>query len=203
MNSFERKARAQDLARNNSAENIAHRLVAVEEQLEEARMEVEQSQQAQGDRRRLEVIEALEEAYSNDSALDFMRDAALMLRRDPSGEAVPDGYALVPKRSKSLGSATLCQIMDDYLPEEIENENDMAELIRGLWTRLISEWSVDAPPAPAAAPDPEAFTLLMRDITEQLPCDPDHERAVCVDYDWLYGRIQEAFLASPALAEPK
>jgi len=50
--------------------------------------------------------------------------------------------------------------------------------------------------APAEkVPAPEAFRLLMRDITEQTPCDPAHERAVCVDYDWLYERVQSAFNA--------
>lgn len=52
---------------------------------------------------------------------------------------------------------------------------------------------ISGTPAPAAVPDSEAFTLLMRDITEQFPCDPDHKRAVCIDYDWMYGRTQEAF----------
>lgn len=43
MTNFEDKRRAQEIARNNSAENIAHRLVAVEKQLEESRREADSS----------------------------------------------------------------------------------------------------------------------------------------------------------------
>ena len=39
----------------------------------------------------------------------------------------------------------------------------------------------------------EQFRLLMRDITEQEPADPENERTVCVNYDWLYSRVQESF----------
>lgn len=44
-----------------------------------------------------------------------------------------------------------------------------------------------------SVPEHEAFTLLMRDITEHERADPEHERAVVVDYDWLYERIEKAF----------
>lgn len=44
------------------------------------------------------VVQQLEEAYAEDGSLDFIRDAAILLRASlqPAGVEVPDGYALVP-----------------------------------------------------------------------------------------------------------
>lgn len=42
----------------------------------------------------------------------------------------------------------------------------------------------------------QTFELLMRDIIEQEPADPDSDRTVSVNYEWLYSRIREAFCPS-------
>lgn len=71
-----------------------------------------------------------------------------------------------------------------------------------VWEVDPKEWAEI--PADQAQPVEAAFELLMRDITEQDPADPEHERTVSVNYDWLYERVQEAFasIQKPAQAEP-
>lgn len=41
-----------------------------------------------------------------------------------------------------LGIATLCRLMDDCLPEQVEDERDMQELIDKLWPALVCEFEV-------------------------------------------------------------
>lgn len=46
---------------------------------------------------------------------------------------------LVRKEPIQFSIATLARLMDDCLPEQIENELDMQELINKLWPALICE----------------------------------------------------------------
>ncbi|QSM00635.1 hypothetical protein [Oceanospirillum phage vB_OliS_GJ44] len=49
---------------------------------------------------------------------------------------------VVLKKTKQFGCATLCRLMDDCLPEEIETESDMQNLIDKLWPALVCEHEV-------------------------------------------------------------
>ena len=43
-----------------------------------------------------------------------------------------------------LSVGTLCRLMDDCLPEQIETEADMQKLINKLWPALVCEFEIDA-----------------------------------------------------------
>lgn len=49
---------------------------------------------------------------------------------------------VVLKKTKQFGGETLCRLMDDCLPEEIETESDMQQLIEKLWPALVCEHEV-------------------------------------------------------------
>lgn len=52
----------------------------------------------------------------------------------------PPSTVEVRKYPKKLGVATLCRLMDDCLPEQIEDERDMQRLIDKLWPALVCEF---------------------------------------------------------------
>lgn len=110
MTNFEDKRRAQEIARNNSAENIAHRLVAVEKQLEEVRRECDfhsmPSQQAQGEAvgyvmpkdLRHSSVHFPAKLYPNKGIASLVKgeEAVYVYLQPPAPAAVPDGWKLVP-----------------------------------------------------------------------------------------------------------
>lgn len=51
---------------------------------------------------------------------------------------------IVMRNTPKLGIGTLCRLMDDCLPEEIETEADMQKLIDKLWPALVCEFEIDA-----------------------------------------------------------
>ena len=51
---------------------------------------------------------------------------------------------LVMRNPTRLGVSTLCRLMDDCLPEQIDDERDMQQLIDKLWPALCCEFEVDA-----------------------------------------------------------
>lgn len=51
---------------------------------------------------------------------------------------------LVMRNPPKLGAMTLCRLMDDCLPEQIDDERDMQRLIDKLWPALCCEFDVDA-----------------------------------------------------------
>ena len=51
---------------------------------------------------------------------------------------------LVMRNPPRLGVSTLCRLMDDCLPEQVEDERDMQQLIDKLWPALCCEFEVDA-----------------------------------------------------------
>ncbi len=53
------------------------------------------------------------------------------------------GFYLVPKKAASFGPSTLIRLMDDCLPEQIENEQDMQKMINKLWPALVCEHEQD------------------------------------------------------------
>lgn len=57
-----------------------------------------------------------------------------------SEERVLRKTAEVPRKAPELGIITLCRLMDDCLPERLENEQDMQELINKLWAALVCEF---------------------------------------------------------------
>lgn len=50
---------------------------------------------------------------------------------------------IVMRNPPKLGIGTLCRLMDDCLPEEIETEADMQKLIDKLWPALVCEFEID------------------------------------------------------------
>lgn len=54
------------------------------------------------------------------------------------------GFVTVKKEVKKFGVMTLCRLMDDCLPEEIETESDMQILIDKLWPALVFEHQIDS-----------------------------------------------------------
>jgi len=57
----------------------------------------------------------------------------------PSKNAKPDDLVKVLRDVPEFGASTLCRLMDDCLPEQIDNETDMQELINKLWPALVCE----------------------------------------------------------------
>jgi len=57
----------------------------------------------------------------------------------PSTNAKPEQLVKVLKKAPQLGAATLCRLMDDCLPEQIDSEQDMQKLIDKLWPALVCE----------------------------------------------------------------
>tara|TARA_Y100000310_G_scaffold345867_1_gene471996 strand:+ start:18751 stop:18987 length:237 start_codon:yes stop_codon:yes gene_type:complete len=51
---------------------------------------------------------------------------------------------IVMRNPPKLGVRTLCRLMDDCLPEKIDDERDMQELIDKLWPALCCEFEIDA-----------------------------------------------------------
>ena len=51
---------------------------------------------------------------------------------------------VVMRHPPKLGVSTLCRLMDDCLPEQIDDERDMQQLIDKLWPALCCEFAVDA-----------------------------------------------------------
>lgn len=50
---------------------------------------------------------------------------------------------VVMSKPPKLGISTLCRLMDDCLPEQIECESDMQLLIDKLWPALVCEFELD------------------------------------------------------------
>lgn len=51
---------------------------------------------------------------------------------------------VVMRHPPKLGVSTLCRLMDDCLPEQIDDERDMQRLIDKLWAALCCEFEIDA-----------------------------------------------------------
>ena len=51
---------------------------------------------------------------------------------------------VVMRHPPKLGVSTLCRLMDDCLPEQIDDERDMQRLIDKLWPALCCEFEIDA-----------------------------------------------------------
>jgi len=49
-------------------------------------------------------------------------------------------FVIVKRNPPRLGILTLCRFMEDCLPEQIEDEQDMQQLIDKLWPALICEF---------------------------------------------------------------
>lgn len=56
----------------------------------------------------------------------------------------PNDEALVMRNPPKLGISTLCRLMDDCLPEQIDDARDMQKLIDKLWPALCCEFDADA-----------------------------------------------------------
>ena len=52
-------------------------------------------------------------------------------------------HRIVMRRPPKLGVSTLCRLMEDCLPEQIEDERDMQKLIDKLWPALCCEFEAD------------------------------------------------------------
>jgi hypothetical protein len=71
-----------------------------------------------------------------------------------SGQPIPQNEANTPidelvqcvvmRHPPKLGVSTLCRLMDDCLPEQIDDERDMQRLIDKLWPALCCEFEIDA-----------------------------------------------------------
>ena len=55
-------------------------------------------------------------------------------------EPEPPSTVEVLRYPKKLGVGTLCRLMDDCLPEQIDDERDMQRLIDKLWPALVCEF---------------------------------------------------------------
>lgn len=52
-------------------------------------------------------------------------------------------FKYVDSKPKKFGISTLVRLMNDCLPEQIENEQDMQQLIDKLWPALVREHEPD------------------------------------------------------------
>lgn len=50
----------------------------------------------------------------------------------------------VESKPKQFSIGTLCRLMDDCLPEQIEDERDMQALINKLWPALVCEHEIES-----------------------------------------------------------
>mgnify|MGYP005999789139 CR=1 FL=1 len=55
----------------------------------------------------------------------------------------PGCYVSVPRKPGSLSIGTLCRLMDDCLPEQIDDERDMQRMIDKLWPALVCEFELE------------------------------------------------------------
>ena len=59
-------------------------------------------------------------------------------------ETADQVQCIVMRHPSKLGVGTLCRLMDDCLPEQIDDEQDMQRLIDKLWPALCCEFEIDA-----------------------------------------------------------
>ena len=64
--------------------------------------------------------------------------------KDRATETAGQVQRVVMRHPPKLGISTLCRLMDDCLPEQIDDERDMQRLIDKLWPALCCEFEVDA-----------------------------------------------------------
>lgn len=50
----------------------------------------------------------------------------------------------VSKKPKQFGVSTLCRLMDDCIPAQMDDERDMQDLINKLWPALVVEHEIES-----------------------------------------------------------
>lgn len=71
-------------------------------------------------------------------------EEVIELLKDRNQQLIDDQERLVMRDPPKLGVVTLCRLMDDCLPAQIENAQDMQKLIDKLWPALVCAFEVGA-----------------------------------------------------------
>ena len=65
-------------------------------------------------------------------------------KNEAAAETAGQVQRVVMRHPPKLKTGTLCRLMDDCLPEQIDDERDMQRLIDKLWPALCCEFETEA-----------------------------------------------------------